>query len=551
MRRRACFGLVLLLPLLFLAFGPRVFDARQTAAAIDPPSSCTAQTQKCVKGMLFGYWFENGGVDRFGFPITDEFDEAGADGASHRVQYFERGRLEYHQEYINTPSVVLAGLLGRDAFAMRYPNGRPAGGTGEQCFAESGRCISSGFRAYWLQNGGVGAFGFPLSDEFDETYGSASTRVQYFERARLEYHPEAAGTPGNVTLGLLGSEVFAAKYPNGQPPAATGLAINIWANTKTGSPLPPPVATLPPRVYVPDELAGNITVIDPATFQVIDRYPSGKTSHHVGPSPDFLHLYANNMGSSTLSEIDAITGKLIRNIPAAVPYNLYFTTDGTKAIVAAEPQNTLDFYDPHTWQLLRRVQIAGSGVDHLDMSADGRYLLVTTEFDGQVVKVDTVNMRVVAALRVGGQPIDVKAAPDGSVFYVANQSRNGVSVIDPVTMRELAFIPTAAGAHGLAVSRDTSYLYIANRLAGTISVLEFATNNIVNTWNIGGSPDMLQVTPDGSQLWASGRFNGQVYVVDTRNGERIQTIGTGIAPHGLTYFPQPGIISLGHNGVYR
>jgi YVTN family beta-propeller protein len=235
------------------------------------------------------------------------------------------------------------------------------------------------------------------------------------------------------------------------------------------------------------------------------------------------------MGSSTLSEIDARTGKLIRQIPAFVPYNLYFTTDGTKAIVAAEPNNSLDFYDPQTWALIKRVPIAGSGVDHLDMSADGRYLLVTTEFDGWVVKVDTVNMRVISQLRVGGQPIDVKAAPDGSVFYVANQTRNGVSVIDPVSMREIAFIPTGAGAH----------------------VLDFATNNIVSTWQIGGSPDMLQTTPDGSQLWASGRFNGQVYVVDTHTGQRIQTINTGIAPHGLTYFPQPGKISLGHNGVYR
>ncbi|MDQ6909068.1 MAG: hypothetical protein M3176_19785, partial [Chloroflexota bacterium] len=69
--------------------------------------------------------------------------------------------------------------------------------------------------------------------------------------------------------------------------------------------------------------------------------------------------------------------------------------------------------------------------------------------------------------------------------------------------------------------------------------------------NIGGSPDMLQVSPDGSQLWASGRFNGDVYVVDTRNGELLQRIHTGIAPHGVTYFPQPGAISIGHNGVYR
>ncbi|MGI8690347.1 MAG: cytochrome D1 domain-containing protein [Thermomicrobiales bacterium] len=551
MRLRTICGALLLLPLLLLSFGPAIFSSTDTAAAVDPPTSCATQTQKCVKGMLFAYWAEHGGVDRWGYPISDEFDEASADGTTHRVQYFERGRLEYHQEFINTPSVILPGLLGQEQFALRYPGGRPASATGDQCFTETNRCISGGFRSYWQQHGGAAQFGLPISDEFNEPNGEQMRQVQYFERARFEYHPEAAGTKDEVTLSLIGNDVFAAKYPNGQSPAATGFAINVWANTKAGMPYPAPVATLAARVYVPDELAGNLTVIDPSTFQVIDRYPTGRTSHHVSPAPDFAHLYVENMGSSTLSEIDTQTGKLTRTIGAAVPYNLYFTTDGTKGIVAAEPNNSLDFYDPHSWGLIQRVRIPCSGVDHMDMSADGRYLIVGCEYDGQVFKVDTAAMRIIGSVRVGGQPIDVKVAPDGALFYVANQSRNGVSIIDPIAMREIGFIPTGAGAHGFVVSRDTNYLYVANRVAGTISVIDFASQNIVNTWNIGGSPDMLQVSPDGSQLWASGRFNGDVYVVDTRNGQLMQRIHTGIAPHGLTYFPQPGIISLGHNGVFR
>ncbi len=551
MRLRLFVGTLLLLPLLLLTFGPTFFASSEIAAAVDPPASCATQTQKCVKGMLFAYWLEHGGVDRWGYPITDEFDEPNADGKTHRVQYFERGRLEYHQEFINTPSVVLPGLLGREQFAARYPISRTANATGEQCFAETNRCISGGFKNYWQQGGGAGQFGFPISDELDETNGGQTAHVQYFERARFEYHPEASGTKGEVSLGLVGSDAFATKYPTGQPPAATGFAINVWANTKAGMPYPAPVASLAARVYVPDELAGNVTVIDPSSFQIIDRYPTGRTSHHVSPSPDFAHLYVENMGSSTLSEIDTQTGKVTRNIDAAVPYNLYFTTDGAKGVVAAEPQNSLDFYDPRSWNVIQRVRIPCSGVDHMDMSANGQYLIVGCEYDGQVYKVDTVAMRIVGSVRVGGQPIDVKVAPDGALFYVANQSRNGVSIIDPIAMREVGFIPTGAGAHGFVVSRDTNYLYAANRVAGTISVIDFATQNIVNTWNIGGSPDMLQVSPDGSQLWASGRFNGDVYVVDTRNGELMQRIHTGIAPHGVTYFPQPGAISIGHNGVYR
>jgi YVTN family beta-propeller protein len=62
---------------------------------------------------------------------------------------------------------------------------------------------------------------------------------------------------------------------------------------------------------------------------------------------------------------------------------------------------------------------------------------------------------------------------------------------------------------------------------------------------------MLQVSPNGHQLWASNRFDGTISVISTRTGRLLHTIKVGASPHGLTYFPQPGRHSLGHNGVYR
>jgi YVTN family beta-propeller protein len=52
-------------------------------------------------------------------------------------------------------------------------------------------------------------------------------------------------------------------------------------------------------------------------------------------------------------------------------------------------------------------------------------------------------------------------------------------------------------------------------------------------------------------LWFSNRFGSTVTVVDTKDGHVLTNIEVGVDPHGLAYFPQPGRISLGHNGVYR
>lgn len=564
MRPRNFFMLIMLLISLVASAASSPIPA--TAQPLDPllpPGICFPETSKCVRGLLYNYWVENGGLAQQGFAITDEFNEVNSlDGKTYRVQYFERARFEFHPEKVNTPFVVLLGLLGRDQFQARYPADRPkpggpAGNLGDPgvCFPEAtGFCIKGAFLNYWQQRGGLAQHGYPLTEEFTEVNSADSKpyTVQYFERGRFEYHAENAGTPFEVLLGLVGREIYQRKHPGGQPPAIDPKtpAINIYKDAMTTE-LSQAVKDIPARVYVPNENGGNMVVIDPKTFAVIDSFGVGSIPHHATPSWDMTKLHVNNMGSSNLTELDARTGKPVNSIPIPVPYNMYYTLDGTKAIVAAEPANRMDFYDPKTWTLLKSVYIPWPGIDHMDMSADGKYVFAGTEFSGVVVKVNTVTMELVSFVNVGGLPIDVRLSPDGSVFYVANQGRNGVSIVDPVAMKEIGFIQTGAGAHGMHVSRDAKLLYVSNRYAGTISVIAFESRSVIATWNIGGSPDMLQISPDGTQLWASGRFNGGVYVIDTRTGALIRTIFTGAAPHGLAYFPQPGKFSIGHNGVYR
>jgi hypothetical protein len=76
------------------------------------------------------------------------------------------------------------------------------------CFREVGDlCIEDPFRDYWEGHGGLYQFGFPLSPGFREVAADGNTYwVQYFERARFEWHPENA-PPYDVLLGLLGNEI--------------------------------------------------------------------------------------------------------------------------------------------------------------------------------------------------------------------------------------------------------------------------------------------------------------------------------------------------------
>jgi YVTN family beta-propeller protein len=329
---------------------------------------------------------------------------------------------------------------------------------------------------------------------------------------------------------------------------------DVYANTRAGM-LADAVKDVPSRVYVPNGHSATVTVIDPATFQIIDTFPVGRLPQHVVPSYDLRTLYVNNNQGNSLTPIDPVSGQPGADIPVDDPYNLYFSPDGKYALVMAEREQRIDVRDPTTWELIASISVPHPGVNHADFTADGLTMIASCEFSGWVVRIDLPTFQLTGETQVGGEPIDVRISPDGAVFYVANHVKEGggVSIIDPATMTEVGFIPTAAGAHGLYPSRDATKLFVTNRDAGSVTVVDFATRTPVATWTIdgGGSPDMGGVSADGSQFWVSGRYDDVVYVFDTATGGLLAKIPVGHGPHGLAIFPQPGRVSVGHTGNYR
>src|SRR5262249_29151561 len=85
-------------------------------------------------------------------------------------------------------------------------------------------------------------------------------------------------------------------------------APNVYANDMSGV-VPCPLCKLPPRVYVPNSMAGTVDVIDPTTFRVIDHYTVGQIPHHITPSWDLSQLYVENEGSSGLTVLDINSGR--------------------------------------------------------------------------------------------------------------------------------------------------------------------------------------------------------------------------------------------------
>ncbi len=170
---------------------------------------CFPETGFCISGPIRAYWERNGGLPIFGYPITAQAMEL-VEGIPYPVQWFERDRLEDHT---NEGLGVMAGRLG--ALLLERSN-RPwqsfptvsAHTIGEDCefFAITGHSMCGKFRQYWHANGGLERFGYPITQPFREETPEGPYDVQYFERRRMELHPELQGTP--VLLGLLGNTIL-------------------------------------------------------------------------------------------------------------------------------------------------------------------------------------------------------------------------------------------------------------------------------------------------------------------------------------------------------
>lgn len=376
----------------------------------------------------------------------------------------------------------------------------------------------------------------------------------------------AATAPDSTGMdhGSMPDTTLAAEQP---PPDTTPPKVNVYAGT-TADKVSPLVAKDLFRVYVPNGEANTVSVIDPRTFQVIDTFPTGAEPQHIVPSWDLRTLWLLNNQGNTLVPIDAATGT--RGAPVTVedPYNLYFTPDGSDAVVVAERFRRLDFHDPKTMAFRSSLAVDQcDGINHADYDGTYSYAIYTCEFAGKLAKIDVKSRQVLGYLDLGApgtsMPQDIRVSPDGTRFYVADMMAGGVHVIDGTSFTKIGFVPTGVGAHGLYPSRDGTKLYVANRGAdhimgaprgpGSVSVLDFATGQVVATWVVpgGGSPDMGNVTADGSQLWLSGRYDSEVYVFDTATGSLLTRIPVDKGPHGLAVWPQPGTYSLGHTGNMR
>lgn len=251
------------------------------------------------------FYDRQGGLPIFGLPLTEVFLEDGRP-----VQYFERARFEWHAESYS----VAAGHLGRWAASKsNSPAFVPVGAApaGARYFSEVGHSLGGEFLQFWQRNGGLATFGYPISEPFEEQAldGQIYT-VQYFERSRFEYHPEAPAN-ARVQLSHLGRQYLAEHPAPAEALAPVQSAAQAWDLVR------------PTHISIP-RIGIDVSVIEIAFGPGVDDVPRYSAGHYweFGAMP-------NTTGNIVIAGHVGYRGIIFNRLPEAqVGDDIYLQVNG-------------------------------------------------------------------------------------------------------------------------------------------------------------------------------------------------------------------------------
>ncbi len=310
------------------------------------------------------------------------------------------------------------------------------------------------------------------------------------------------------------------------------------------------------RIYVTNEISGDLSVIDSTTMEVVATVALGKRPRGIHPSPDGKTIYVALSGSppappgvdeSTLPPpdhsadgigvVDVATNKMVRMLKAGSdPENFDVSLDGKTIYVSNEDASGVSFIDVAAGELTKTIK-TGEEPEGVKVNLDGKLVYSTNEQDGTVSVIDIAAGKLLKTFKVGRRPRNIAFMPDGQHAYVNAENDGGIVLFDPINYKQLQ--PIQLGTPGeikpmfLLLSPDASKLYVSTGRAHKVFVVDTATNTATGSFEVGQRPWGMAFSPDAKLLFTANGPSNDVSVVDLATQTVTKKIKTTGGPWGV------------------
>ena len=237
----------------------------------------------------------------------------------------------------------------------------------------------------------------------------------------------------------------------------------IVGTVDLGKGVRPHCAVMGPKnglLYVTTELDQSVTVIDPATLQIVATIPTDQAeSHMLAITHDGKRGYTANVGPGTVSVLDLDAKKVLAVIPVCrQTQRISLSADDRWVFTADQTASRLAVIDAQTNGVSKWIDLPGTGYGTAP-TPDGRWLLVAMNRINQVGVVDLKTFKLARTLVVPRSPQEILIQPDAAYGYVSCDASRQVAVIDLREWKVAKVINTGPGTDGLAWAKRTEREY--------------------------------------------------------------------------------------------
>lgn len=274
-----------------------------------------------------------------------------------------------------------------------------------------------------------------------------------------------------------------------------------------------------PALLVGEKDAGLLTIVDPATLEIVARVPANPNPHEVATDGRFA--YVSNSGAGAITVIDLASRRQIDGIDLAPlsPVHGLWVSRG-KLWFANEGSRTIGRYDPIEGRI-DRVLGTGQALSHmLVVNRDGTRIFTTNMAPGTVsrIELDDRGRWEIATIPTGARVEGIALSPDERELWVTNVDDGTISIIDTDAFRvvETLELPTQF-SNRLTFSPDGSRVIVSDLRGTEVLVFDPGSRSIIARVDVGGGSEGLLVTPDARLAFISVSTAGHVAVLDLRS----------------------------------
>jgi YVTN family beta-propeller protein len=222
----------------------------------------------------------------------------------------------------------------------------------------------------------------------------------------------------------------------------------------------------------------------------------------------------------------------------------------------SEQDGGISVIDLGTMRVIRRVHPDNVAPRGIDISHDGKYVVVADKDTADASVFDTRGMRLVKRFQVGDNPEFVKLNPGGDELFTSYEARStgepptaggdDNNVNEPRSHVVQCHVPdwtkgldfeAGTETEGLEFSSDGKYLLVANEAQNTIGIYDAHAGTLVRTIDLkpyGQRPRGVKVSPDGSGYAVTMELSGTLVKMDP-SFNVTKAAPTAAMPNGLAF----------------